>query len=241
MLACAIRPYFSVIALGFTPLSTLRPSVIEGWDRTFLDVATDLAADTTGRCLILNPVVGPEAITGSTRMKGGSMTKMLLEAVCVTALAGAGVVPVDPRAVPAGVLAGGDGAPAAGLPPRLMCAYRGAVDAVYEQVGARAWMHRRARHWLTRTRARPLPPGASVGRDSGAHGTSRRRVAGATWQRGVHRRGHGRDSGNRGYGGGEHAHCAVLVQHHSPTLPPAQMRQCARRRTARASLTCADL
>ena len=30
------------------------------------------------QCYILNPVVGPEALTGSTRMKGGSATKIVL-------------------------------------------------------------------------------------------------------------------------------------------------------------------
>jgi N-acetylmuramic acid 6-phosphate (MurNAc-6-P) etherase len=36
---------------------------------------------------ILNPVVGPEAITGSSRMKGGSMTLVLLHVIFARALA----------------------------------------------------------------------------------------------------------------------------------------------------------
>lgn len=35
--------------------------------------------------IILNPVVGPEAITGSSRMKGGSATKILLESILLKA------------------------------------------------------------------------------------------------------------------------------------------------------------
>lgn len=35
--------------------------------------------------IIVNPVVGPEAITGSSRMKGGSATKILLESILVKA------------------------------------------------------------------------------------------------------------------------------------------------------------
>lgn len=36
--------------------------------------------------VLLNPVVGPEAVTGSTRMKGGTATKLLLEAAAMLAL-----------------------------------------------------------------------------------------------------------------------------------------------------------
>jgi len=38
-----------------------------------------------GNLTLINPVVGPEAITGSSRMKGGSMTKILLETVFIIA------------------------------------------------------------------------------------------------------------------------------------------------------------
>ena len=37
-------------------------------------------------CYLLNPIVGPEAVTGSSRMKGGSMTKILLESLFVSCL-----------------------------------------------------------------------------------------------------------------------------------------------------------
>ena len=39
------------------------------------------------RSFVLNPIPGPEAVTGSSRMKGGSLTKILLDAVCLPSLA----------------------------------------------------------------------------------------------------------------------------------------------------------
>lgn len=67
------------VLLGFNPVDLSRNTPIENWPGTFLDVArrTDEAPNAT----LLNPVVGPEPITGSTRMKSGSATKILLEAL----------------------------------------------------------------------------------------------------------------------------------------------------------------
>jgi hypothetical protein len=48
------------------------------------DELCHLAVQSAGddrRHFILTPVVGPEAITGSTRLKGGSATKILLESI----------------------------------------------------------------------------------------------------------------------------------------------------------------
>jgi N-acetylmuramic acid 6-phosphate (MurNAc-6-P) etherase len=69
------------VLLGFNPCERAREHVIEGWDRSFKDVVDALLAAIDGGrpAVILNPVVGPEAVTGSTRMKGGSATKLLLE------------------------------------------------------------------------------------------------------------------------------------------------------------------
>jgi N-acetylmuramic acid 6-phosphate (MurNAc-6-P) etherase len=39
----------------------------------------------TTRYLVLNPVVGPEAVTGSSRMKGGSTTLVVLHAAFASA------------------------------------------------------------------------------------------------------------------------------------------------------------
>jgi N-acetylmuramic acid 6-phosphate (MurNAc-6-P) etherase len=69
---------FTPLLLGFNPIQLARDLPIEGWDgRSFLSVATALSQYQGGH--VINPVVGPESLTGSTRMKGGSATKILLE------------------------------------------------------------------------------------------------------------------------------------------------------------------
>lgn len=76
------------VLIGFNPIKLARDVPVEGWDRTTFQVFTDLekAALAGESCFILNPVVGPEAVTGSSRMKGGSMTKILIETVFMSAL-----------------------------------------------------------------------------------------------------------------------------------------------------------
>jgi N-acetylmuramic acid 6-phosphate (MurNAc-6-P) etherase len=66
------------VLLGFSPVDRASATAIAGWDRTFRDVARDVAAAGPKFAVALTPVVGPEALTGSTRMKGGSATWMLL-------------------------------------------------------------------------------------------------------------------------------------------------------------------
>ncbi|KNC54945.1 glucokinase regulator family protein [Thecamonas trahens ATCC 50062] len=79
--------------VGFNPVALARSSVIEGWTSSFKDVADALVASmdlpSGAGNFIINPVVGPESVTGSTRMKGGSATKMLLEILVRSALMGA--------------------------------------------------------------------------------------------------------------------------------------------------------
>ena len=67
------------VLMGFNPEDRARDLEVENWDRTFADVVRTISK--RANCLILNPVVGPEPVTGSTRMKGGSATKLLLETV----------------------------------------------------------------------------------------------------------------------------------------------------------------
>ena len=76
------------VLIGFNPINLARDVPVEGWDRTTFQVFTDLekAALAGESCFVLNPVIGPEAVTGSSRMKGGSMTKILIETVFMTAL-----------------------------------------------------------------------------------------------------------------------------------------------------------
>eukprot|EP00729_Bicosta_minor_P000753 gene753-4495_t len=98
------------VLLGFNPVERARTTVIEGWTKTFADVVARMQASKQGniahtnppafslslealalaaegkKCHILNPIVGPEALTGSTRMKGGSATKIILEVVIALGL-----------------------------------------------------------------------------------------------------------------------------------------------------------
>jgi len=67
------------VLLGFNPEDRARNVEIENWDKTFADVVRHIAR--RPNCIILNPVVGPEPVTGSTRMKGGSATKLILETI----------------------------------------------------------------------------------------------------------------------------------------------------------------
>ena len=67
------RGAFGVL-LGFNPVEIARDTPIENWPRTFRDTAHPARAKNAA---VLNPVIGPEPITGSTRMKGGSATNNL--------------------------------------------------------------------------------------------------------------------------------------------------------------------
>ena len=83
----------TTVLIGFNPVERARNLPIEGWSRTFRDIVNDMlaiqaeekASGARQACHILVPVVGPEPITGSTRMKGGSATKILLD--CIFSLA----------------------------------------------------------------------------------------------------------------------------------------------------------
>lgn len=83
--------------LGFNPLELSRTIAIENWNKTFFEVAS--AVDKCERAAILNPIVGPEPITGSTRMKGGSATKLLLELVFSLASIESGKIPSSAIAI----------------------------------------------------------------------------------------------------------------------------------------------
>ncbi|KAL2098835.1 hypothetical protein ACEWY4_005315 [Coilia grayii] len=73
---------FTPVLVGFNPAHMARNEPIHGWPHTFRQV-TERMLDMleTQRAFILNPVVGPEAISGSSRMKGGTATKVLLESL----------------------------------------------------------------------------------------------------------------------------------------------------------------
>ncbi|MBN1490722.1 MAG: hypothetical protein JXA69_12455, partial [Phycisphaerae bacterium] len=72
------------VLLGFSPADCARDVEVENWDKTFAGAVRLVLK--RKNFLLLNPVVGPEPITGSTRMKSGSATKLLLEVIFALAV-----------------------------------------------------------------------------------------------------------------------------------------------------------
>ncbi|XP_029941586.1 glucokinase regulatory protein [Salarias fasciatus] len=88
---CLRRPeVYTPVLIGFNPATQARSDPIPGCSFTFLSVVRRLQERAETRdAFLLNPAVGPEAVSGSSRMKGGSATKILLEAVLSAAHAAA--------------------------------------------------------------------------------------------------------------------------------------------------------
>jgi len=81
------RIRFMTILMGFNDVEMSRKTPIEGFNKTMYQVISELSAKVgDGRHYILNPIVGPEPVAGSSRMKGGSITKLLLEMIAVRVL-----------------------------------------------------------------------------------------------------------------------------------------------------------
>lgn len=83
------RPNSTTILIGFNPVELARRTEIEGWPGvSFHAISEELAsrAKASDRFHVLVPVYGPESIAGSTRMKGGSTTKILLDALLSLAI-----------------------------------------------------------------------------------------------------------------------------------------------------------
>jgi hypothetical protein len=83
------HPNYYAVAMGFNPVELSRSAPIEMWKdrpegrcKTFLEVAERLhkLEQTSDQFCMLNPVVGPEPVAASSRMKGGSVTKIMLDA-----------------------------------------------------------------------------------------------------------------------------------------------------------------
>ncbi|XP_056332502.1 glucokinase regulatory protein [Danio aesculapii] len=73
---------FTPVLLGFNPVHMARTEPMQGCTFHFKDVAERMIAEQRReKAFILNPVLGAEAISGSSRMKGGSATKIILETV----------------------------------------------------------------------------------------------------------------------------------------------------------------
>ncbi|KAJ8289424.1 hypothetical protein GJAV_G00001160 [Gymnothorax javanicus] len=71
---------FTPVLVGCNPAHMARNEPIPGWAMTFRTVVERiLELQKTHNAFILNPAVGPEPVSGSSRMKAGSATKILLE------------------------------------------------------------------------------------------------------------------------------------------------------------------
>ncbi|CAF5132958.1 unnamed protein product, partial [Rotaria sp. Silwood1] len=70
---------FTPVLIGFNPVSMARRIHVPKWPngKTFYDIAVRM--ETTTGALVLNPIIGPEPISGSSRMKGGTATKVMLD------------------------------------------------------------------------------------------------------------------------------------------------------------------
>lgn len=83
------------VLIGFSPADRARDVEVENWDETFASALRSVLP--RKNFLLLNPVVGPEPITGSTRMKSGSATKLLLETIFALAVGKAGPISLPAR------------------------------------------------------------------------------------------------------------------------------------------------
>lgn len=81
--------YYSVL-VGFNPVERGRNVHVENWDHTFLSAVK--LFEKGRNTAIINPVVGPEGLTGSTRLKGGSATKILCESLLYISLLNSGMI-----------------------------------------------------------------------------------------------------------------------------------------------------
>ncbi|MGQ9649825.1 MAG: hypothetical protein ACUVXJ_06930 [Phycisphaerae bacterium] len=84
MLHLSRRRGTKCVLIGFSPADRARDVEVENWDKTFASALQSVLR--RKNFLLLNPVVGPEPITGSTRMKSGSATKLLLEVIFAPAI-----------------------------------------------------------------------------------------------------------------------------------------------------------
>ena len=76
-----------IAACGLTPFvrASLKEAMKKGAGTIFITCAPEFVKDITAQ-IIINPVVGPEVITGSTRMKAGTATKLVLNTLTTTVM-----------------------------------------------------------------------------------------------------------------------------------------------------------
>ncbi|XP_049989575.1 glucokinase regulatory protein-like, partial [Alexandromys fortis] len=77
---------FLPVLVGFNPVSMARNDPIEDWRSTFRQVAERMQKmQEKQEAFALNPAIEPEGLSGSSLMKGGSTTKILLETLLLAA------------------------------------------------------------------------------------------------------------------------------------------------------------
>ncbi|KAM9327905.1 glucokinase regulatory protein isoform 2-T2 [Pholidichthys leucotaenia] len=73
---------YTPVLVGFNPAHQARGEPLPGCTFTFRSVVQKMEELAESQeAFVINPTVGPEAISGSSRMKGGTATKILLEAI----------------------------------------------------------------------------------------------------------------------------------------------------------------
>ena len=72
------------ILVGFNPVERARTVSPENWNKSFRDVLEIIRNESD--VILLNPCIGPEPVTGSTRMKGATATKIILETLFADSL-----------------------------------------------------------------------------------------------------------------------------------------------------------
>uniref|UniRef100_F6Z539 Glucokinase regulator n=1 Tax=Monodelphis domestica TaxID=13616 RepID=F6Z539_MONDO len=84
---CMSNPdIFLPVLVGFNPINMARNDPIEDWNSTFREIAEKMQKlQEKQKAFVLNPAIGPEGLSGSSRMKGGSATKVLLETLLLAA------------------------------------------------------------------------------------------------------------------------------------------------------------
>lgn len=76
-----------IAACGLTPFvrAALKEAMKKGAGTIFITCAPEAVKDIPAQ-IIINPVVGPEVVTGSTRMKAGTATKLVLNILTTTTM-----------------------------------------------------------------------------------------------------------------------------------------------------------
>lgn len=75
------RGKYRVHLIGFNPLESVKSFSAEDESHSFPSLITSILSSYPENFGIINPIIGPEAIAGSSRMKGGTMTKIILDII----------------------------------------------------------------------------------------------------------------------------------------------------------------